>query len=65
MSRKGARCVTLAMVVTAICAASLLAMAALPVEKLAPGVAFLRRDDTPNSPAGTGFFVASAERLTS
>ncbi|MBI2017199.1 MAG: trypsin-like peptidase domain-containing protein, partial [Candidatus Rokubacteria bacterium] len=47
--------------VAAFCAGP--AVAALPVEKLAPGVAFLRRDDTKDSPAGTGFFIASAEKL--
>ena len=61
MRPKEARCFTFAMVVGVLCGAPLLGAAALPIEKLAPGVALLRRDDTKGSPAGTGFFIASSE----
>lgn len=47
----------------ALLAAPLPVLGAVPVEKLSPGVAFLRRDDAKESPAGTGFFVASGEAL--
>lgn len=40
-----------------------LAVAAIPVEKLSPYVAFLRKDNAKTSSAGTGFFVSSDKHL--
>ncbi len=62
MARIGVRCFTLVMAAT-FCTIPLLALAAVPVEKLSPGVAFLRRDDAKDSRAGTGFFISSAGAL--
>lgn len=45
-------------VVLLLCAAPLPALGSMPVEKLAPGVAFLRKDD---ANAGTGFFIHSGQ----
>jgi len=60
--KTGFRCL-LAAVVSLLCAAPLRVLGATPVEKLAPGVAFLRKDDAKESLAGTGFFIHSAETL--
>ena len=46
-----------------LCATPLPVLGAMPVEKLAPGVAFLRKDDTRESLSGTGFFIHSADKL--
>ena len=47
----------------AFCALPLPALGSVSVEKLSPGVAFLRKDDAKESLAGTGFFIHSAESL--
>lgn len=62
INRNCVRSLSLAMA-AALLAAPLPVLGAVPVEKLSPSVAFLRRDDAKESLAGTGFFIAAAETL--
>jgi len=54
------RLVVTALVVCVICSSTL---AAVSVERLSLGVAFLQKDDAKGSPSGTGFFLSSGSAL--
>jgi hypothetical protein len=47
----------------ALCVTALPALGALPVEKLAPAVAFLREEGANGNRSGTGFFIRSGDKL--